>query len=64
MILLNLYVIIDYFIISLNDLASAIVFAIALLLFGRVSTKYFSLLFFTLINIHKSSLASPNLLPD
>ena len=31
MILLNLYVIIDYFIISLNDLASAIAFAIALL---------------------------------
>ena len=45
MILLNLYVVIDYFIILLNDLASAIAFAIALL---AVSAKYLSPLFLTL----------------
>ena len=52
MMLLILYVIINYFIIPLNDLASAIVFAIALLPFGRASTKYLRLLFFTLTNIY------------
>ena len=48
MILLNLYIIIDYFIILLNDLASAI----ALYFFGRASAKYLSPLFLTLDRRH------------
>ena len=45
MILLNLCVIIDYFIIPLNDLASSIAL---LVFFGKTSAKYFNLLFLTL----------------